>query len=210
MLAVASAVAGAVVAVVAGLVVVNRLDARTPTPGTQGGNSTGGGGAPASNVAAPASRTGGPASAATETGPRQATLTLSVSPARARVQLDRVVLRNWDAPVLVTPGTHRLKVTLDGWQEEEREFVLAEGEQRPLAITLIKEDPPPRTTEDPPRNPDRNPDRTPDRQPDRPQPAWSQSRLKLNLRGEKAVVDRTIRVDPNKTVPFLLYPTPND
>ena len=41
-LAVASAVAGAVVAVVAGLVVVNRLDARTPGPGPQDPGSTSG------------------------------------------------------------------------------------------------------------------------------------------------------------------------
>jgi hypothetical protein len=166
-LAVASAVAGAVVAVVAGLVVVNRLDARTPGPGPlEAGSSSG-----AATVASPdngASTTtvAQARSAQAPSGPRESSLLLNVTPARARVQLDRNALRSWDAPVLLTPGTHRLRVTLDGYQDEEREFVLAEGEQRPLNITLLKADPPPRTGDDPPRNPDK-PDRDPARDPGR-------------------------------------------
>jgi hypothetical protein len=136
-----SAVGGAAVAVVLGLVVVGRLDATpvkslplpdepthaqdpTPKPVPQRPVPV----EPATTVSQP---------------PRATLLSLSVTPTRARVVVDGRHVTDWSRPFKVGPGNHRLVVTCDGFVDEERILELADGETRQVELVLQKAAPPP-------------------------------------------------------------------
>ena len=122
LMALLSAVGGAVVAVGLGMVVVARLDA---TP---------------SHLAVPNAELD-PLPQGDEPGPpplhkARAVVTLRVSPATAELVLDGEPLAAWDAPVVLPPGRHILEASAVDHQAQRRALDLEDGQRVEVEVAL--------------------------------------------------------------------------
>ncbi|MBI5495024.1 MAG: serine/threonine protein kinase [Deltaproteobacteria bacterium] len=149
LLAVISGVGGALIAIILGLVVAGRLDATpvrsSPMPGR-----------PTDATVQPSPVTPRPAPAPV------ATLSVEAMPNGARIMLDRDARLGPGEATRVAPGKHRVVVSADGYETQEREVELAAGDARVLTVELnrvppkvepkpVVQEPPPRREPPPPR-----------------------------------------------------------
>ncbi|MEW5854907.1 MAG: PEGA domain-containing protein, partial [Myxococcota bacterium] len=99
-------------------------------------------------------------------------LQLLVDPVGAVVEVDGSRITNLDAALSLKPGAHRLRVTAPGYVEDARTITLTSGARDQVSISLTPQSakPPPEQRPKPAENPKPPPDET-ERPSERPKPA---------------------------------------
>lgn len=139
MVAIISGVAGALGAVVMGLVWVARTDAtpaRKPRPPAE-----------AAQPGAGEDEGADPSGTTTSTARKdKGVLNFAVNPSDARVTVDREPVHNLDTPLVLPAGRHVVFVKKEGFEDEQRIVELAEGDKKTLDVTLVRLSAPARDT----------------------------------------------------------------